>query len=126
MRRRLSFLLAALLLTALPLTAGVDDLLPRPKIIKLGKGNSLRPKVEVRYVADIPGVERNQNEAYRLKVGKFGVVIEAETDHGVWNALQTLAQLYDGDALPVCTITDWPSFRIRGVMMDVGRTWMSL
>ena len=106
--------------------AGVNELLPRPKLVSVGKGTAVRPKVEVRYVADIPGVERNQNEAYRIKISRFRVLIEAETEHGVWNAMQTLAQLYDGDRLPLCTITDWPSFRLRGYMIDVGRTYMSL
>ena len=116
----------ALLLAVLPARAGVDELLPRPKIVSLTKGKAVRPKVEVRYVADIPGVERNQSEAYRIRINKFRVLIEAETDQGIWNAKQTLSQLYDGDTLPLGTITDWPSFRIRGYMLDAGRTYMSL
>ena len=125
MKQRLLCVLV-LLLAVLPVRAGVNELLPRPKQVTVRKGTAVRPKVEVRYVADIPGVERNQNEAYRIKISRSRVLIEAETDHGVWNAMQTLAQLYDGDRLPLCTITDWPSFRIRGYLLDAGRTYMGL
>lgn len=135
-KRFLSFILAAvsvLLLTAAlpglacPLRAGVDDLLPRPKQVTVSRGTVHAPQIKVRYVKAIPGVERNAEEAYRIRITRRSVRIEALTEHGVWNARQTLAQLADenGD-LPRCTITDWPSFRVRGFMQDVGRRFISL
>ena len=123
------FLLTALLLLAvLPAArAGVDDLLPRPKqVIVRGGTVSARP-ARIRYVKEIPGAALNQEEAYRLRVTRLGVRIEAVTEHGAWNALRTLDQLAEEDgSLPRCTIVDWPSFRIRGFMQDVGRRYISL
>jgi hypothetical protein len=129
MKYALKLLLLALALWgAVPAAkAGVDELLPRPKQITVGKGTVSSPRVKVRYVKAIPGVERNVEEAYRLRVSRRSVRIEAVSEHGVWNARQTLAQLADEDGnLPCCTITDWPSFRIRGFMQDVGRRFISL
>lgn len=129
MKYALKLLLLALSLWgAVPAAqAGVDDLLPRPKQITVGKGTVSSPRVKVRFVKAIPGVERNIEEAYRLRVSRRSVRIEAVSEHGVWNARQTLAQLADEDGnLPCCTITDWPSFRIRGFMQDVGRRFISL
>lgn len=129
MKYALKLLLLALALWgAVPAAkAGVDDLLPRPKQVTVGKGTVSSPRVKVRYVKAIPGVERNVEEAYRLRVSRRTVRIEAVSEHGVWNARQTLAQLADEDGnLPCCTITDWPSFRIRGFMQDVGRRFISL
>ena len=122
------FLLALTLWVAIPSAqAGVDDLLPRPKQVTVGKGTVSAPRVKVRYVKAIPGVERNVEEAYRLRVSRRSVRIEAVSEHGVWNARQTLAQLADENGnIPCCTITDWPSFRIRGFMQDVGRRFISL
>lgn len=135
-KRFLSFILAAvsvLLLTAAlpglacPLRAGVDDLLPRPKQVTVSRGTVHAPQIKVRYVKAIPGVERNAEEAYRIRITRRSVRIEALTEHGVWNARQTLAQLADENGnLPRCTITDWPSFRVRGFMQDVGRRFISL
>lgn len=113
---------------ATPAYASIDDLLPRPKQIVTGRGTlPWRNKVRVRYVDSIAGVPRNAEEAYRLSVTRRGVRIEAVTEHGVWNARQTLSQLSDGQGqLPCCVITDWPSFRIRGFMQDAGRSWFPL
>lgn len=121
-------LISFLLLITIPsANAGVEDLLPRPKQVEAGRGTVHPRHVRVRYVKKIPGVERNADEAYRIHVTRLGIRIDAITDHGVWNARQTLAQLADenGD-IPRCKITDWPSFRIRGFMQDVGRRFISL
>lgn len=127
MRLRILLPLLALLCAAAPARAGVDELLPRPKRVELQGGTVHRRPVRIRYVASIPEAERNEGEAYRLRVTRRAVTIEAVTEHGVWNALQTLAQLPDGKGrLPRCRIIDWPSFRIRGFMQDVGRAYIPL
>ena len=129
MRRASKFLILMLMLVvAVPAAqAGVDDLLPRPKQVTVRRGTVSAPSVKVRYVKSIPGAKLNQEEAYRLRVTRRGVRIEAVTEHGVWNARKTLGQLAGEDGtLPCCTITDWPSFRIRGFMQDVGRRFISL
>ena len=78
----------------------------------------------------IEGVKMNQEEAYRLTVNNKLIKIEASTERGAYWALQTLRQLEKKNGkksvLAGCEITDWPSFRIRGLMQDVGRTYISM
>ena len=78
---------------------------------------------------DFPDIPLNRNEAYKLLVTSKGVEIEAITETGVYRAIQTLRQLTEkkgnGIAITGCEITDWPAFRIRGFMQDVGRTYIS-
>lgn len=87
-------------------------------------------KIEVVLVPVIRGARLNQQEAYTLSVRSRSVRIEATAEQGVYWALQTLRQLgmerkgrmvFQG-----CEIIDWPAFRIRGFMQDVGRTYISL
>ena len=119
-------LLAAVLLVS---CAKVQEpaLLPLPKQVEY-TGGSIRagaPKT-VAFVESIPEAVLNENEAYRVTIDKAGIQIEAVTEHGVWNARQTLRQLTQKGRIPCCRIVDWPSFRVRGWMMDVGRTYISL
>jgi len=66
-------------------------------------------------------------ESYRIVVDKRGVNIEGRDSKGIFYALQTLRQLGDRDGrLPYCSITDYPSFRWRGYLVDVGRNFQSL
>ena len=68
-----------------------------------------------------------QDEAYHLKVDTSKVIITGNTDHGIFNGIQTLDQLMrDGTILDVCEITDWPAFSWRGYMVDVGRNYQSM
>lgn len=68
-----------------------------------------------------------RKEAYRLAVSEGGVRISACSFAGFFNALQTLRQLInktpDAYELPHCIINDAPAFRIRGIMLDVGRNY---
>ncbi|MCM1028289.1 MAG: family 20 glycosylhydrolase [Pseudoflavonifractor sp.] len=65
-------------------------------------------------------------EAYRLEVTPQGIAITAPTRTGVIRASQTLAQLAQdcNGSIPSVTITDWPAFKVRGFMQDVGRSWL--
>ena len=105
------------------------NLLPLPKSFEAGRGTVKAAKfpdhAHLRLVDAIPEAEANEQEAYRLTVSRRGITVEAVTAAGLWNGLQTLRQLEDHGRYPVCTITDWPSFRIRGFMQDCGRTWIS-
>ena len=69
-----------------------------------------------------------ENEAYRLDVETNSIRIEAITPVGVIRAAQTLQQLAEGyrsrSAIEAVRITDWPAFKIRGFMHDVGRTYI--
>ena len=68
------------------------------------------------------------NEAYTLSVTADAISITAVTKTGVIRAVQTLAQLaegYDGTAeIETVEITDWPAFKLRGYMHDVGRSFI--
>ncbi|WP_461489866.1 family 20 glycosylhydrolase [Pontibacter sp. HJ8] len=66
-------------------------------------------------------------EAYTLEVIQEKVQLQANTAHGIFNGLQTLAQLMRDDAyIPGCKVKDWPAFGWRGYMVDVGRNYQSI
>lgn len=77
-----------------------------------------------------PEASLNLKEAYKLQVSPTGITIEATTGQGVYHALQTLRQLTERQGSKIritgCEITDWPAFRIRGFMQDVGRSYISM
>lgn len=83
--------------------------------------------IELKMVASITGAEF-QAEAYNLEVSDNKITIKATTRQGAYWALQTLKQLANGTkgsvSIPACTIVDWPAFRIRGYMQDIGRSYM--
>lgn len=87
-------------------------------------------EIDIRLLPQLPEVPCNQEEAYRLKVDSRKITVEAVTEQGAYWALQTLKQLAAGSprkgTVPGCDIVDWPAFRIRGFMQDVGRTYLSL
>ncbi|HXS55645.1 MAG TPA: family 20 glycosylhydrolase [Hanamia sp.] len=67
------------------------------------------------------------DEAYQLKVSADKISLVANTPHGIFNAIQTLAQLMrDGSMINACEITDWPAFPWRGYMVDAGRNFQSM
>ena len=119
----------ALLFWALLSCTAVQEpaLLPLPKQVEY-TGGTVRADAPVTetLVEAVPEADLNGNEAYRLTVGETGIRIEAVTEQGLWNARQTLQQLARKGRIPCCSIVDWPSFRVRGWMMDVGRTYVSL
>ena len=81
--------------------------------------------VIIHKVSDIKQARVNKNEAYRLQIEGRHIVIEAIDDEGVFRALQTIRQLIvtkrAKKLIEGCDVTDWPAFRIRGFMQDVGR-----
>ncbi|WP_302581745.1 family 20 glycosylhydrolase [uncultured Bacteroides sp.] len=86
--------------------------------------------IEVKLLPSLPGIPMNQDEAYRLSVTKKRITVEAVTERGVYWAMQTLRQLAEKSgartAIRGAEITDWPAFRVRGFMQDVGRSYISL
>ncbi|MEG1562613.1 MAG: family 20 glycosylhydrolase [Bacteroides sp.] len=90
----------------------------------------VRACIEVKLVPQIEGVPFNSDEAYRLTVSAQKITVEAMTERGVYCAMQTLAQLEVKQGKKVafggCAITDWPAFKVRGFMQDVGRTYISM
>lgn len=75
-------------------------------------------------------VPRHENEAYSMKVSQTGTVITAPKVAGLFYGIQTLRQLIEqkrGSAvITQCTIVDYPAFKIRGYMQDVGRNFQTL
>ena len=69
------------------------------------------------------------NEAYTLKVTADAINITAVEPIGVIRAAQTLTQMAEGwdgqAALEAATVKDWPAFKLRGYMHDVGRSFIS-
>lgn len=105
-----------------------SSLLPLPQKYSFnGKQVNAKMAVEERIVAQIEGA-KFQEEAYHLSVTKKGILLEATTPKGMYWGRQTLEQLkYTKNKktwVPQCDITDWPAFRIRGFMHDVGRSYI--
>jgi hexosaminidase len=73
------------------------------------------------------GVEKVSNDqGYTLEISENGIVIEAKTDAGIFYGASTLIQILNQQApenliLPCLTISDYPDFAVRGVMIDVSR-----
>ena len=86
--------------------------------------------IEVELVPSIEEARLNRDEAYRLSVSNKRIKIEAVTEQGVYWAMQTLRQLErkkgKRSSVAGCEIVDWPAFRIRGFMQDVGRSYISM
>lgn len=105
-----------------------SSLLPLPQKYQFnGKKSSDELTVEEKYVSQIEGA-KFQEEAYHLTVTGKKIILEATTPKGMYWGRQTLEQLkYTKNKktfVPQCEITDWPAFRIRGFMHDVGRSYI--
>ncbi|NWK54400.1 family 20 glycosylhydrolase [Verrucomicrobiaceae bacterium N1E253] len=79
----------------------------------------------------VPGYWDGQDqEAYSLVSEKRGVVITANAIEGLYYGVQTLRQLMvhkDGKTtVAACQISDYPAFKIRGFMHDVGRNFQTI
>ena len=107
-----------------------SSLLPLPQKYSFnGKKSSGELTIEERIVTRIEGA-KFQEEAYHLSITRKGILLEATTPKGMYWGRQTLEQLkYTKNKktwVPQCDITDWPAFRIRGFMHDVGRSYIPL
>lgn len=88
-----------------------------------------QPLVTFRQInSPLPSAE--SKEGYTLIVSEKGVEISAGEFSGFFNALQTVRQLIRKDnkkySMPYCRIKDAPAFPVRGLMLDVGRNYMSV
>ena len=97
-------------------------------------GGTVSPKatavIEVKLLPSLPEIPMNRDEAYRLNVTRKRITVEAVTERGVYRAMQTLRQLAEKKNSKIqiqgAEIVDWPAFRVRGFMQDVGRSYISL
>ncbi|MEV6108735.1 glycoside hydrolase family 20 protein [Streptomyces sp. NPDC051940] len=65
-------------------------------------------------------------EGYTLEVTGTAVTITAPTYSGVYYGTRTLLQLLlQSPELPQGTARDWPAYRLRGFMLDVGRRFFT-
>ena len=71
-----------------------------------------------------------EDEAYELVTHTSGVAITANSITGLYRGVQTLRQLVvskEGKAsIAACEIRDYPAFKIRGFMHDVGRNFQTI
>ena len=80
-----------------------DELMQMPEKVRIS-GRALRHRLKGRDLTDW-----QLKSAYRLKVGKKGVKIEAADPEGVFYARQSLKMLSSLDSsVTCCTILDWP------------------
>ncbi|MFA7583703.1 MAG: glycoside hydrolase family 20 zincin-like fold domain-containing protein, partial [Proteiniphilum sp.] len=101
------------------------NLLPWPQMIhqeesqphRLIKGEIGPGMIRERWVNHIPEAVVNPEEAYRLRITKDSILVEAVTGEGFYRARQTLDQLGASsgvNTIPALAITDWPAVRVRG------------
>jgi hexosaminidase len=88
----------------------------RARLNDLPRGEGARVLLEIGTVAvDGP-------EAYSLDIRPDTILVRGAGAHGVFNGIQTLAQLLDDDgSLPCGRVLDAPRFGYRGMMLDVAR-----
>ena len=95
--------------------------------LKISQGSG--QGIHLKLVSELPEVRPvGIEESYRLKVGSNGILLEAVTPAGIARGVQTLRQLTyfspRKGTVPCCDILDWPAFKIRGQMHDIGRNYI--
>ena len=137
--RLIRYLLLVTLLFLSLLSSGarlkqIPALLPLPqKVVWSGSQYKVSNKANwlvQRITAKLPGVPMNVEEAYSLVINADSAVLSATTPKGLFRGLQTFRQLtFDENGekyVAGCSIIDWPAFKVRGFMQDVGRNFMPL
>ena len=85
--------------------------------------------ITFRLVKSLPEIQNNP-EGYVLDVKRQSITISAIAPEGIYYGVQTLKQLYvetNGTKYFYgCKIIDYPAFRLRGFMQDVGRSFISI
>src|SRR6478752_160287 len=68
--------------------------------------------------------------AYQLGVAKDRIEITATESAGFFYAAETMRQMISTEAgipgFPCGTISDWPAFPVRGLLLDTGRNYQSV
>lgn len=103
-------------------TAELTDLITSQGGTVVASGQAL---IDVQLVPSVDGAEF-QDEAYSIEVTASKITIKATKLQGAYWAVQTLWQLAENSNgnLEGCKITDWPAFRLRGYMHDIGRSFI--
>ncbi|PRY01037.1 N-acetyl-beta-hexosaminidase [Pontibacter ummariensis] len=91
------------------------------------KKNAVAGEPHIVLAISSTGAPRLSEEAYTLEVTNDKVQLKANTGHGIFNGVQTLAQLMrDKTFIPGCQVRDWPAYGWRGYMVDVGRNYQTM
>jgi hexosaminidase len=80
-------------------------------------------------LGSFPELAQLGDEAYRLEVSPELIKISANSGHGAFNGAMTLVQLLASakkSALPCLSITDYPRFPHRGLLLDPARNFLSI
>ncbi len=100
------------------------------QIKETDNNNLISNEIGIFLVEDIAGAKINKEEAYTIDISNFKIKITAVRTEGLYRALSTLEQLVyrkkDKKYFSSCKITDYPAFKIRGIMHDVGRSYISV
>lgn len=112
----------------------VPALLPMPQMVSWNATRFPVPSngqwLKQKLVSKLPGITFHENEAYSLVINADSAVLLAITDEGLFRGLQTVNQLmyveHGQRYVAGCSISDWPAFKIRGFMQDVGRNYLPL
>ncbi|WP_339896535.1 beta-N-acetylhexosaminidase [uncultured Gilvimarinus sp.] len=96
------------------------------KALDITRDSSAHTQIQL-YLVDEPALG---DEGYRLDIDQQ-IVLSANTDAGLFYAVQTLSQLLPANVqasypLPNLSITDSPSYSWRGNMLDVARSFFSV
>jgi hypothetical protein len=71
------------------------------------------------------GEGQGRAESYLLSLDRNGATISGFDEPGLFYGVQTLLQIFilgDRDAIPSLLIRDWPHYRLRSFMVDMGRS----
>jgi hypothetical protein len=103
-------------------------LLPTPKRIQcIGQAAATKRAQRVRLdrgAVAHAAAGAGTDEAFILDTTGPTIEIVAASSQGVRHARRTLQQLSDGAELERCRVEDWPTFRVRGLLLDISRGGM--
>ena len=124
MKNTLSLLLLSLF--SLALRAGDIHVIPYPVQVEMQRG-TVRLPLSAPESVRIDTTMAHADE-YRLTLSRKGIGIVAQSTAGLQYARETLAQLRAqyGEELPALTVTDYPRYEWRGLMLDCSRHFYSL
>lgn len=101
-----------------------QNIIPQPVSVVMGKGIVAKGAVVSAAIDSSFG----QKDEYQIVVGKKDICIKAQNEAGLQYAKETLSQLRTqyGEDIPQMTITDYPRFEWRGLMLDCSRHFYTL
>ena len=101
------------------------------KSLAFKKSNSKSKQTKINFTILSNKIDSIGKEGYFLKINKEGIFIEANELGGLFYGFQTFLQILPNEIfnknrtakieIPECSITDYPRFKWRGLMLDVAR-----